>query len=163
MLYLSQRRCSRAIRLIDLYAPANRLLVTRKRDAQMNLPATTSQTLASLARAFDPAAHRSRARVLPSGLVASQLRRFGCVRRSIDCGDVRPGAHVSRKARVCIRGCRTREIDRVSVNHSTRHFPDPCAIADQWYQQIQSAIEAYPLHGPILRWRGGLQSQDGLS
>jgi hypothetical protein len=43
----------------------------------MNLAATTSQTLDSLDRAFDPAAHRCRTRVLPRGLVARQLRRFG--------------------------------------------------------------------------------------
>jgi hypothetical protein len=43
----------------------------------MNFPAATSQTLDSLDRAFDPAAHRSCARVLPRGPVASQLRRLG--------------------------------------------------------------------------------------
>ena len=43
----------------------------------MNFPATTAQTLDSVDRAFDPAAHRSRARVLSRGLVPSQLRRLG--------------------------------------------------------------------------------------
>jgi heme O synthase-like polyprenyltransferase len=43
----------------------------------MNFRATTSQTLDSLDRAFDPEAHRSRARVLARGLVPSHLRRLG--------------------------------------------------------------------------------------
>jgi len=43
----------------------------------MNFPATTAQTLDSFDRAFDPAAHRSRARVLTRGLAPSQLRRLG--------------------------------------------------------------------------------------
>ena len=43
----------------------------------MNFPATTSQALDSLGRAFDPATHRRHAGVLARGLVPSQLRMLG--------------------------------------------------------------------------------------
>jgi len=47
------------------------------RHLRRNFPATTAQTLDSFDRAFRPAAHQSRARVMARGLVPSQLRRFG--------------------------------------------------------------------------------------